>query len=124
MVSETICNVIAPASTEGHCISLDQFLQPSPYGNDVISPIVDMIDNPCDPNPCADGFFCSINRVCNSEDRSCTDYECQPGCVVGAKPGIVLPRSGGVRVSLVSHSRYGCYGYLNCSSASCKGDIQ
>jgi len=81
-VADAICNIIAPASTEEHCISLHQFLQPSVYGKDVISPIASLIDNPCDPNPCADGFFCSINRLCRSEDRTCTSYECQPGCVV------------------------------------------
>ena len=122
VISETICNIIAPASSEGRCISVDQFLRPSRYGNDIIPPF--SLDNPCDPNPCAEGFFCSINRLCTSEDQSCTPYNCQPGCVVGTKPSIVLPKSGGVRVSLVSHSRRRCHGYLNCSStadSSCEG---
>lgn len=109
------CDIIAPESTEGHCISLDQFLEPSVYGNDVVSPIASMIHNPCDPNPCAEGFFCSINRMCG-DDQSCTPFNCQPGCVIGMRPGIVLPKSSGVRVSLVSRTQYGCYGYLNCTT--------
>ena len=112
----TVCDIIAPTSSESYCISVDQFLQPSLYGNSVISPIQEKINNPCDPNPCAEGFFCVINRHCRSQDQSCTSYECQPGCVVGAKPGFILPEGSGVRVSLVSHSEMRCFGYFNCSS--------
>lgn len=118
ITSETICNIIAPRSSEGRCTSLNQFLEPSIYGNDTISPIAHLLDNPCDPDPCAEGFFCSINRICDDGDQSCTPYVCQPGCVVGTKPSIVLPKSGGVRVALVSHSSYRYHGYMNCSSTA------
>ena len=123
-----ICNIIAPESTESHCIALGQYLESSPFGNDIISPVSTSIDNPCDPNPCTAGFFCNINRLCDSGDVRCTGYECQPGCVLGAKPGITLPRGSVVRVSLISNSTSRCFGYFNCSSsfdtnALCKGTL-
>lgn len=116
--AKATCDIIAPKSTEGHCISLNQFLQPSTFGDDIISTITEEIENPCDPNPCNDGFFCGINRMCDFTDQSCTPFICRPGCVVGATPSILLPESSGVRVNLVSYSQNGCYGYLNCSSAT------
>lgn len=109
------CDLIAPSSSEARCISLDQFLKPSMFGSDVVSTLGDMIHNPCEPNPCTEGYFCSINRMCH-ENQGCTPFECQPGCVVGTSPGIVLPRSEGVRVSMVDE--YGCHGYINCSAVS------
>ena len=112
------CDILATTSIEADCISLDQFLTPSVYGNDVVSPIAEVTHNPCDPNPCAEGFFCSINRLCDSDDQSCTLFNCQLGCVIGTRPGIVLPKSHSVRVSLVSHSQEGCYGYLNCTTTA------
>lgn len=122
------CNIIAPESSESHCISLDQYLKPSSFGNDVIAPFSTSIDNPCDPNPCTEGFFCDTNRLCDPGDGRCTGYECQPGCVVGARPGITLPRGSTVRVSLISNSTNRCFGYFNCSSsfntdALCKNTI-
>lgn len=112
------CDIIAPSNTEGHCISLKQFLHPSAYGNDVVSPIGDSVHNPCYPNPCAEGFFCSIDRTCEGNNKGCTPFICQPGCIIGTTPGIILPKSNSVRVSLVSHSQNGCFGYLNCSATT------
>ena len=114
--SEAICNVIAPRSSTTRCTPLNQFLEPSEYGSDIISPISTAINDPCESKPCSDGFFCSTNRLCNAGDQSCTPYDCQPGCVVGTQPTIVLPRSGGVRVALVSRSKYRYHGYMNCTS--------
>ncbi len=117
-IATSICDILAPADSERHCISLQQFLQPSEYGDDIISRIENVISNPCDPNPCAEGYFCGINRNCDNEgqDLACTLYECRPGCLVGARPGIVLPKTSDVRVSLLSRPEYRCYGYINCSS--------
>ena len=117
-IAESICDIIAPASSEGHCISLQHFLQPSPLGSDVISRIENVINNPCDRSPCSEGFFCAINRNCDEGEQGCTPYVCQQGCVIGARPGIVLPKTNGVRVSLLSHPHYRCYGYVNCSSVT------
>ena len=114
-IPESVCDIIAPNSSNSHCISIGKFLQPSIYGNDAISPISGMIDNPCDPNPCKEGFFCAINRMCTNNDEGCTSYECQPGCVVGTKPNMILPKSRSLRVSLVPNSDNRCFGYINCS---------
>lgn len=111
-----ICDTIAPASSEGRCTSLGEFLQPSLDGNDPISRIENVIENPCDPNPCGKGSFCEINRNC---DGDCTPYECQTGCVVDANSGIVLPRSSGIRVPLLTTNEpCRCHGYINCSTAT------
>ena len=109
------CDIIAPRDSVPHCISLKQFLEPSPFGNDIISPALTSINNPCEPNPCANGFFCDIDRLCDIGDNHCNTYRCQPGCVVGASPGITLPRGSAVRVSLSSNSNSRCFGYFNCS---------
>lgn len=114
----SICDTIAPASSEGRCTSLGEFLQPSLHGSDPISRIENVIVNPCDPNPCGEGFFCEISRNCDSESQDCTPYECQPGCVVEANSGTVLPRSSGVRVPLLSNQPCRCHGYVNCSTAT------
>lgn len=116
--SKAICGIIAPQSSEERCTRLDQFLLPSPYGTDVISPIASLTDDPCDPNPCAEGFICTINRLCSNGELGCTPYECQAGCMVGTQSAIVLPKSGGMRVSLVSHSQLRYHGYVDCSSTS------
>ena len=79
---------------------------------------VSTVMNPCDPNPCAQGFFCSINHMCQSEEQfACSPYSCQPGCIVGETPAFVLPARSAVRVSLVA-SNESCYGYFNCSPLS------
>ena len=87
--------------------------EPSTYVTSGSSPI----SNPCDSNPCAEGYFCAINHECQSDRHACTPYSCQPGCVVGDKPSFVLPEGSGVRVSLVTETGRGnCFGYFNCSS--------
>ena len=107
-----ICSVIA---SRDHCISLKHFAQPSDYGDDVVSQIKSVISNPCEPNPCSEGLFCVVNRNCY--DQFCTSYECQPGCILGDRPGIVLPITNRVRVTFLSaNTNTTCYNYLNCSS--------
>ena len=115
MHAVSICDTIAPASSEERCISLGEFLQPSLLGSDPISRIENIIENPCDPNPCSEGFFCEINRNCDSD---CTPYKCQPGCVIDANSGTVLPRSSGIRVPLLSNDPCRCHGYVNCTTAT------
>lgn len=108
-----ICSII---SSREHCISLKQFIQPSDYGDDVVSQIKSVISNPCEPNPCSEGLFCVVNRDCN-EAQLCTKYECQSGCILGDRPGIVLPTARRVRVTVLSTNKETtCYNYLNCSS--------
>ena len=122
-----VCDIIAPASTNDYCIPLSQFdsesistatiicqfylfifLAPSPYTTTQVS----TISNPCKPNPCSKGFFCSVNHVCRSNDIGCPTYTCQPGCVVEGH--LLLPEGSAVKVVLGSEDK--CYGYFNCSS--------
>ena len=71
--------------------------------------------NPCDPNPCTDGFYCSINHMCRSGDFTCSAYSCRPGCMLGERPSFVVPSKSAVRVTLVSDTG-SCFGYFNCTS--------
>ena len=74
-----------------------------------------VIENPCDPNPCAEGYFCAINHKCQTREQGCTSFSCQPGCIIGDRPSFVVPEDSGVRVNLITDSSRSCYGYFNCS---------
>lgn len=96
------------------------YAAPSTHHTSEVSTVI----NPCDPNPCAQGFFCSINHMCQSEEQfACSPYSCQPGCIVGETPAFVLPTKSAVRVSLVA-SNESCYGYFNCSPLSSSSAVR
>ena len=58
--------------------------------------LVTMVSNPCDPNPCKRGHYCSINHLCLPGNLACSHYICQPGCAIGGSPSLVY--TGGSHV--------------------------
>ena len=95
-------------------LSLPHSLHPAPSSVTYKDALV--IENPCDPNPCAEGYFCAINHKCQAREQGCTSFSCQPGCIIGDRPSFVVPEYSGVRVNLVTNSDRQCYGYFNCST--------
>jgi len=111
-----ICDIIAPESVSSGCIPLDQFVAPSPFGDDIIAPKTTNIDNPCDPNPCPNQMYCVINRLCIDPSQPCLTYECRQTCVVGESPGtLAFIKGSAIRVSLLSNATTRCFGYFNCT---------
>lgn len=87
----------------------------SPAPSNVTRKAALVIENPCDPNPCAEGYFCAINHKCQTREQGCTPFICQPGCIIGDRPSFVIPEDSGVRVNLITSSDRTCFGYFNCS---------
>ena len=109
-----ICDIIAPASTNDNCISLSEytsmsFIMHSAVLLNIVSHWhsepsqkskyeVSLVTNPCDPNPCKEGFFCSVNNLCRHGDHACSHYFCEPGCSLGDSPSLIYP--GGSRIKV------------------------
>ncbi len=114
---EDICDMIAPESVQSNCIPLDNFSEPSAFGDDIIAPAATTIKNPCGHNQChQNGMYCTINRLCDVSERLCTSYDCHPKCVVGKPPGGITFINGSVmRLAVMSGASDRCFGYFNCT---------
>eukprot|EP00731_Ephydatia_muelleri_P007812 Em0004g150a len=110
MSVEEICDILAPPSTDSYCMSLDPFTSASTFTASDEA----LVTTPCDPNPCAAGFYCSVNHRCRPDvDPSCLTYTCNAGCQIGKSPSFTLPAGTAARVAL--YDGMDCYGYLNCT---------
>ncbi|XP_064614462.1 reversion-inducing cysteine-rich protein with Kazal motifs-like [Liolophura sinensis] len=99
---KTLCMNLAPRNLHDECVSIKQYLAPSPVDSRESE-----VTNPCRSNPCLEGQVCQINRrKCRHADR-CPSYVCKPGCNMGEVSNFRVPQNSYVRIPRAN-------GKLNC----------
>ncbi|XP_064633314.1 reversion-inducing cysteine-rich protein with Kazal motifs-like [Lineus longissimus] len=104
-----LCNLLTP-NDEGvePCVSLYDYLEPSPYRYNVAE-----VTRPCVPNPCNGTDVCVINRRHCKHPQICPAYVCKPSCPLGELSTLHIPLGSHVLVPLGSNMQ-NCHRVCRC----------
>ncbi|XP_059171661.1 reversion-inducing cysteine-rich protein with Kazal motifs-like [Physella acuta] len=107
-----LCNALPSKHVHGTCVSMDQYLHPSPYASRTME-----VKHPCNPNPCGVDEVCLVRRrVCKHD---CLPYVCHKACRLGQESKLLVPKGTNVRLANLDADvslQEDCYQACYCSS--------